>query len=119
MAPGVPKPSEKKGRKRKAVDDEEAEVAAKTVDTSKKRDASVKKPGSSQAAGLGAAAARELPREGDEMEETQFEETQETQSRNDSRLNLVEEEEEEELEETQVETQVDESVSLVYPIELM
>lgn len=111
MAPGMPKPTEKKGgRKRKAVDDEEAEVAAKTVESSKKLDF-VKKPGSSQAAGLGAAAARELPREGDEMEETQFEETQETQSRNGSRLNLVDEEEEEELEDTQVETQVDESVS--------
>jgi hypothetical protein len=113
MSPGVPKPTEKNGKKRKAAEGEDEETATSSTNTSKRLDAFVKKPGSSQAAGLGAEAVRELPRDGDELEETQFEETQveETQSRPESRMDLVAEEEEE-LEETQVvETQEEESVS--------
>ncbi|GAA5895023.1 chromatin-binding protein CTF4 [Sporobolomyces salmoneus] len=108
VAPGIPKPTEKKGgRKRKAAEGEEEQTPATTSTSSKKLDAFVKKPGSSQAAGLGAEAARELPRDGEEMEETQIEETQveETQPRTESRLDLVAEEAEEEeeiLEDTQV-----------------
>ncbi|GAA5978941.1 hypothetical protein JCM5350_004184 [Sporobolomyces pararoseus] len=104
LAPGAPKTSDKKGKKRKAAEGEEEEVAISNSGSLKRVDKSVKKPGSSQVAGLGAEAARELPRDGEEMEETQIEETQETQEtqpRPESRLDLVAEEEEE-LEDTQV-----------------
>ncbi|GAA6007939.1 hypothetical protein JCM11491_006549 [Sporobolomyces phaffii] len=106
LAPGVPKPTEKKAKKRKAVEGEE-EPAASDSAPSKRAEGSSKKPGSSQASGLGGAVGRELPREGEEMEETQLEDTQvdETQPVGDSGLGLVAEEDEE-LEDTQVEESV-------------
>lgn len=115
LAPGVPKPADKKGRKRKAAEgegDDAEQVATSTSATSKRLDAFVKKPGSSQAAGLGAEAARELPREGEEMEETQVEDTQIEDTQPRSLEHVAEVAEEEELEETQIaDTQEEPSVN--------
>lgn len=73
---------------------------------------STQKPASAATGGLGAEAARELPREGEEMEETQLvDETQESMplARTDSELQPVREEVEEDddtqMSETQVESQ--------------
>ncbi|EGU12777.1 hypothetical protein RTG_00795 [Rhodotorula toruloides ATCC 204091] len=125
LPPG--KEPEKKTKKRKSTADEAEEDAAATADSTassskKKLGAFRKKPGTAATAGLGAEAARELPREDEEMEETQIvDETQQDEEslpappakRRDSELEAVREEQEEEAEdtqmsETQVETQVEE-----------
>lgn len=100
---GVPAPSEKKNKKRKstAAEDEAADGDAQpSVKTKLKANAST--------AGLGGTQ-KELPREGEEFEETQGVETQETQAvaprRKDSSV-IPEEEEDEDLAETQEATQV-------------
>lgn len=125
LPPG--KEPEKKTKKRKSAADDGEEGAATTTDSTasssnKKLEAFRKKPGTAATAGLGAEAARELPREDEEMEETQIvDETQQDEEslpappakRRDSELEAVREEQEEEAEdtqmsETQVETQVEE-----------
>ncbi|KAL7344441.1 hypothetical protein BJY59DRAFT_718629 [Rhodotorula toruloides] len=125
LPPG--KEPEKKTKKRKSTADDGEEGAATTTDSTasssnKKLEAFRKKPGTAATAGLGAEAARELPREDEEMEETQIvDETQQDEEslptppakRRDSELEAVREEQEEEAEdtqmsETQVETQVEE-----------
>ncbi|GAA5861876.1 hypothetical protein JCM1840_006861 [Sporobolomyces johnsonii] len=118
FAPGAPKASDKKGKdkkgkKRKSVGADGAEGESQPEPekkAGKKLDSFMKKPGSSGTAGLGAETARELPREGEELEETQVEETQESQQQSGSRLNLVEEEDEVEVEETQEDTEMDTQV---------
>ncbi|GAA5924389.1 chromatin-binding protein CTF4 [Sporobolomyces koalae] len=108
MAPGVTKPTDGKGKKRKAVEAGEENHVSSTTGA-KRLDLFVKKPGSSQAAGLGAEAARELPREGEELEETQMEETQAEETQGGSALAAVDEEPMEDTQviddETQIETQ--------------
>ena len=118
---GLPPPrldeSDKKTKKRKQTPDEgdESSSSSKVASSSKaKLEAfrSTQKPASAATGGLGAEAARELPREGEEMEETQLvDETQESMplARTDSELQSVREEAEEDddtqMSETQVETQ--------------
>lgn len=121
LPPG--KEPEKKTKKRKSsAADEGEEDGAATADSSassskKKLEAFRKKPGTAATAGLGAEAARELPREDEEMEETQIvDETQQDEEslpappakRRDSELEAVTEEQEDEAEDTQMsETQVE------------
>ncbi|BGP13072.1 DNA polymerase alpha accessory factor Mcl1 [Rhodosporidiobolus nylandii] len=112
----------KKGTKRKSTagDADSAEGSGPPTKTIAQLFAP--KPGSQATGGLGAEAARELPREGEELEETQFVETQEEQDsqppagkrqRRPSELEPLAEEEDTQMEETQVEeTQVEKSPSL-------
>ncbi|GAA5971259.1 hypothetical protein JCM11641_008285 [Rhodosporidiobolus odoratus] len=118
-------PAEKKTKKRKSTsgDNESQEASASSsaalAAKGKKLDAFMKKPGSASQGGLGAAgAARELPREGEEMEETQVGESQDesqgsSKGKKQRRLSELEPlaeraEEQEEEDETQVEeTQVE------------
>ncbi|KWU42267.1 hypothetical protein RHOSPDRAFT_36216 [Rhodotorula sp. JG-1b] len=118
---GLPPPrldeSDKKTKKRKQTPDEgdESSSSSKVASSSKAKLVafrSTQKPASAATGGLGAEAARELPREGEEMEETQLvDETQESMplARTDSELQSVREEAEEDddtqMSETQVETQ--------------
>ncbi|GAA5856457.1 hypothetical protein JCM8547_008753 [Rhodosporidiobolus lusitaniae] len=131
MAPGVPKEVEKQSKKRKSVvgDDEAAAAtiaststtSSSTADVSastyKKLEAFRKRPGTAASSGLGAGEGKELPREGEEMEETQVEESQEEtqppagkRQRRPSELEMLEEDREAEEGEPQVEdTQMDET----------
>ncbi|GAA6064056.1 hypothetical protein JCM10212_006792 [Sporobolomyces blumeae] len=103
FAPSDPMATEKKNKKRKAVDGDEDDDSNPKTKPAQRIDDAFRKPGSAEVAGLGAGAAKELPREGSEIEETQLDETP---VRSESRLDLVEEE----MEETQTEaTQVEET----------
>ncbi|GAA5830484.1 hypothetical protein JCM11251_002486 [Rhodosporidiobolus azoricus] len=130
MAPPAEKEKpEKKSKKRKSIAGEELEEPTepgRTSDVSDKTrsklDAFRKKPGSQATSGLGSEAARELPRDGEEVEETRFvDETQEDtqlfsgeRQRRPSELEVLtveqDDEAEQEVEETQGEdTQMDET----------
>ncbi|BGP21985.1 chromosome segregation protein [Rhodotorula toruloides] len=129
LPPG--KEPEKKTKKRWSTADEGEENASGTADSTassstRKLEGFRKKPGTAATGGLGAEVARELPREDEEMEETQMvEETQQEEEslpappvkRRDSELEAVTEEQEVEgedtqMSQTQVETQVEDPESL-------
>lgn len=129
---GLPAPklddSDKKSRKRKpSPDNDEISASSSRVASSSKAKLeafrSTQKPASAATGGLGAEAARELPREGEELEETQLLDNTQEESmplpRTDSELQPVAEEAEDgdddtQMSETQIESQTgapDSSVS--------